>query len=439
MRGSERRSAAPAGVRLAARVGGTALLAATLAGCWWPAPGAGPDRRAHNRAEDAITVATIGSLHRVWSAPTDGPAGDPVTSGTGVHVDGTTHAYGFRTDGSPRWSVPIPQQHAPFAEVSSLVVDRDRVLAVRRATEGNEEVPQATAGVWLDTATGQETGAGPVADSVRDDLAAGSTTDYIDGVFGETLQIADADTGVVRDGGLLSLWFVGNPRPAPTHVTLGAEAVFQSGPGLPPDQQGIAAPGVRSFPRQGGARNCGPEPAPFFVCPTWVTLLGDGNLTPVTISADQRRLYVGFESSLYVLDAATGGILWFSQLDAMVTDAPAVADGWVFVPTAGGQLAAVWEDTCVGGGDPICPTTWRGEAGSAVTVQPAVVGTGADAVVITGSADGGLDVFAANGCRFGVCFPLWSGTAGAPVTGAPAVSNGQMYVGTEAGLVAFGL
>ncbi len=33
----------------------------------------------------------------------------------------------------------------------------------------------------------------------------------------------------------------------------------------------------------------------------------------------------------------------------------------------------------------------------------------------------------------------WSGSAGAPVTGAPAVSNGRVCLGTEAVMVAFGL
>jgi outer membrane protein assembly factor BamB len=436
MRGSERRSAAPAGVRLAVRLGGTALLAATLAGCWWPAPGAGPDRRAHNRAEDDITAETVGSLHQIWSAPTDASAGDPVTSGTGVHVDGMRATYAYRTDGTMRWKVEIPPQHAPFAEFTSLVVDGDRVLAVRKAFDGYTGAAEATAGTWFDTGTGAETGAGPVADSVRGELAAGSRTDYLDGVYGETLQIADAATGQVLDGGLLSLWFIDITRPAPTHVTLGTEAVFQSGPGLPADHQGIADLGVRSFPRRGGARNCGPQPAPLFACPAWVTDLAGVNATPVTVSADQETLYLGVDDALYALDAGTGAVLWTAGLPAAATDAPAVADGWVFVPMSGDHLVALAAGGC---GGPSCSPAWLGAVGSAVNVQPAVAGTGADAIVIVGGVDGGLDAFPVAGCGAGVCPPTWSGSAGSPVTGAPAVSNGRVYVGTAAGLVAFGL
>ena len=413
-------------------------LAATLGGCFWPAPGGGPDRTAHNALETAITVDTVGSLHPVWSAPTDGPAGDPVTSTAGVHVDGDQTTYGFGTDGSELWSVTLPAEYEELAELSSVVARDGRVLAVHRARAGFEEVAQATAGVWFDARTGGDLGPGPVADSVRGDLAAGSRTDYLDGVFSETLQIADPDSGTaqVLDGGLLSLWFLDSPRPAPTHVTLGAGAVFQSGPGLPSDQQGIADLGVRAFPRQGGARNCGPQPAPFFACPTWVTELTATSTTAVVVSPDQATLYLGVDAVLYVLDATTGAVQWTAPMPSTVADAPAVAGDRVFVPTSGGELAVLAAGGC---GSATCAPAWTGSTGSAVTVQPAVAGSGAGAVVITGGADGGLDAFPAAGCGAATCAPSWSGAAGAPITGAPAVSNGRVYVGTEAGIVAFGL
>ncbi len=417
-------------------------LAATLGGCFWPAPGGGPDRTAHNALESAITVDTVGSLHPVWSAPTDGPAGDPVTSAAGVHVDGTDATYAFTTAGVPRWTVAVPAAYAPDADATSVVADGDRVLAVHRSDQAVEGVPQATGGTWLDAATGAVLGPGPVADSVRGDLAAGSRTDYLDGIFGETLQIADADTGQVLDGGLLSLWFLDSPRPAPTHVTLGAEAVFQSGPGLPSDQQGIASLGVRAFPRQGGARNCGPQPAPFFACPTWTTDLSGTNATAVVVSPDQSTLYLGVDDELYALDADTGAVRWsapiaFSPIQtATATAAPAVSDSWVIVPSDVGLHG--FSTRC---GGPDCSMSWAADTGGAVSVQPAVVGAGDDTLVIAGGADGGLDAFDVATCASAsVCAePTWSGPAGAPITGAPAVSNGRVYVGTEAGIVAFGL
>ena len=141
-----RRSAARLGVRLA----GVAASGALLAGCWWPQPGAGPDRRAHNGAETAITAASVGSLHQLWSAPTDGPAGDPVTSTAGVHVEGTDLVYGFRTDGTTRWSVPVPNGWADIADFTSVLVDDGRVLAVHEGLEATEWTRDANAGLWLE-------------------------------------------------------------------------------------------------------------------------------------------------------------------------------------------------------------------------------------------------------------------------------------------------
>jgi outer membrane protein assembly factor BamB len=87
----------------------------------------------------------------------------------------------------------------------------------------------------------------------------------------------------------------------------------------------------------------------------------------------------------------------------------------------------------------VCPPAWVGGPGLAVTTQPAVAGTGPTAVVFVGSWDGSVDAFPAAGCGAANCAPVWSADAGSPVIGAPAVSNGAVYVGTAAGLVAFGL
>jgi outer membrane protein assembly factor BamB len=421
-------------VHLGARIGGTAVLAATLAGCWWPQTGAGPDRRAHNAAETAITAATVGSLHQLWSAPTDGPAGDPVTSTAGVHVDGIDRVYGFHTNGTLRWSAVVPNGWADIADFTSVLVDGDRVLAVHEGLESTEWIDAANAGLWLGSATGAPAGTGIVADGLRDGLLAGSRSQYLDGIYGETLQIADGATGQVLDGGLLAVSF--DPFDAPCHVTLGAAAVFQSGPGLRSNAQGIEALGVRAFPRADVAPTCGPPQLPRFACATWTTDLTGSTTTPVVVSEDQTTLYLGVDSTLHVLDAATGEVLWTTPLGSAITDAPAVGQGRVFVPTSDGQLAVLPADGC---GAATCAPTWTGTTGSAITVQPAIAGTGSSAVVVTGGADGGVDAFRVTGCGAAACSPLWSGSAGAPVTGAPAVSNGAIYVGTEAGLVAFGL
>jgi hypothetical protein len=62
--------------------------------------------------------------------------------------------------------------------------------------------------------------------------------------------------------------------------------------------------------------------------------------------------------------------------------------------------------------------------------------------VFTGSADGWVRAFDAAGCGAPSCAPLWSAQPepSQPITGAPAVAGGRVYVGTGGGLVvAYGL
>jgi outer membrane protein assembly factor BamB len=68
-------------------------------------------------------------------------------------------------------------------------------------------------------------------------------------------------------------------------------------------------------------------------------------------------------------------------------------------------------------------------------VQPAVAG----GVVFVGDGGGFVRAFDAAGCGGPFRLPSWLVGLGA-ITGAPAVSNGQLYVGTQDGhLVAFRL
>jgi outer membrane protein assembly factor BamB len=61
-------------------------------------------------------------------------------------------------------------------------------------------------------------------------------------------------------------------------------------------------------------------------------------------------------------------------------------------------------------------------------------------VVFTGSADGTVRAFNAAGCAASVCGQLWADSTGSEITGAPAVNQGQLYVGTADGrLIAYGL
>ena len=419
-----------------ARLGVGATLALTLAGCWWPQAGGTADRRGANPAEEEITAQTVGDLAAVWSAPTDGPAGDPVTSIAGVHVDGTDEVYGFRTDGTPRWTVGIPGGWASIADFTSVLVDGDRVIAVHEGDEGTEFYQDANAGLEIDARTGVAGGATILAEAGRGHLLAGTHSRYLDGFHGEYLQVLDTATGDVESG-LLALGQNYAALP-PSHVTVGADAIFQTGPGLSPDSARWATNGVRAFPLADIPATCGPPYASAFSCATWITVIDAEVVHPAVIGSDQGTLYVAADSTVYALDAADGTILWSAGLPSAAGASPALADGRLYVPTVGGDLVVIQAEAC-GDDHAGCGALWSYAAGAPLTTQPAVAASGAQAVVFVGDGSGVLHAVEGAGCGSATCPALWSASVGAAVTGAPAISNGQVYVGTDDGLVALGL
>ena len=59
--------------------------------------------------------------------------------------------------------------------------------------------------------------------------------------------------------------------------------------------------------------------------------------------------------------------------------------------------------------------------------------------MFTGAADGTVAAFDAHGCGAATCGELWSDNAGSRITGAPAISLGKVFVGTDDGrLIAYG-
>lgn len=64
-------------------------------------------------------------------------------------------------------------------------------------------------------------------------------------------------------------------------------------------------------------------------------------------------------------------------------------------------------------------------------MQPAIAGR----VVYTFTQQGLLRAFATDGCGTETCEPLWEYNIGVSITGAPAVSNGHLFIGTVDGRV----
>jgi outer membrane protein assembly factor BamB len=402
-------------------------LALLLGGCFWPVPGQDPNRSAHNESEAAIAPDTVGSLRQAWSVSLDGgPAGDPVTSRYGLVVSGrrTTYSLAYES-GDTQWS---HSEAAPLT-VTQPFVRSDKVLVGRldeTATAGT-----ATEDLDVTLRLNAETGAvegspidgQPVA--LRGKLGLFWDLSYFPPrvnppFWGVHLTVRDLDSGALTCcNDHYGLHSASPPPPAPAPITLGSEFIFTAGNYMndPQNPPGSFGNGVRAFSLQGP-----PVCSPPYICPdSGVPIDGSTSTAPV-LSSDQRVAYVGTDAgTVYAVDTETRSVIWSSSFGTghAVTASPALANGTLFVPTAAGHLLALNADTGA--------IRWAGLVDSRITVQPAVAG----GVVFTGAANGTVAAFDSSGCGSGFCVKLWSASTGSSISGAPAVSVGRLYVGTE--------
>lgn len=409
------------------------VLVLALAGCW-PAVGQNPDRTATNPFETQLTTATVGGLRELWdTAVGTGEVGPPIVDGGGVIARSTQYSLA-RVDartGELLWTWWPPVDPPEFLTVSDPHIVDGRLLVgygVRIFWEAS----------WVDPATGAELGDAPyggLVRAVRGDLvlvesfAYGSLTPvgvYI-GVVDRATGTSTGGLAAIVDGGTMPQW------------TLGAGALFNSGPGLPATADPYSGVNVvRAFPLADIDATCGPPEYDVFACPTWMTEVGSLPTAPV-VGPGGTTVYVGTAAGEVVaLDAASGAVKWRAAVGAAVAEPPALADGVLYVGTAAGKVVAVDADGC---GAPTCPTLWSATVGSgAVATQPAVGGSGSKAVVYAATTSGDVAALAAVGCGRATCRRLWSGSVGADVSSGPIVSTGRVIVGTADGrLVAFGL
>lgn len=400
------------------------ITAVALAGCW-PAPGAGPDRRAFNGLETAIDVDSVASMELAWTADTDGTmVSDPVLSTRGVHVhvrpnesfDGHD-LKAFELDGSALWSLhtgidEFPSRGTitvagPNIAVTAWFSDNVRPLTQLRDPATGQMVPGAEPREWA-----LEGLRGPRG------LFSGP------GAHGQTwFGVADDidDRGTTSRGQTAFQW------PAP--MSLGQDRIYGSAFGVAstgPGNEDLVH-GVRAYALSGGTTDCGPSFDPNFACPLWVAPLPDLGTAPV-IDEGETTVFVGTKAgTVHAVDTATGAINWSTSVGTPVNVPPALAYGTLFVGTAGGNLVAL--DASSGA------ELWRGATGSGVVEQPAVAG----GVVFTASstgfdpATGSLRGFDAAGCGSASCTPLWSAETSSRITGAPAISAGTLFVGTQDG------
>jgi outer membrane protein assembly factor BamB len=416
------------------------VLLLAMSGCWWPGQGNNPDRTAFNDLENILSPDNVGGLAERWSRfNTDyGLTGgfvmdDPLVSSAGVHAPSGCELMTIapRT-GEVLWSKHAILQpdlcaivvHVSTPKTTSAAVARDdRVLLSLGYVVGGSITGDHTTGTDAETGAVSGPEHGLVLSSLRGDIAAFRS-------FSGTV----AGIGPIDDPAQVRTFVVDSTPSGTEAMTLGAEALYQAGPGPLATTTGDSSRGtaVRSYSRTDARPGCGPLPAggtTLVECPLWVTPVDGTKVTAPVLGSEGTRIYVGTDAgTVYALDAA-GDVQWSTPVGAAVLARPALAYGNLYVPTGDGRVVVL---SAADG-----TTSWEAVADTtgAITEQPAVAG----GVVFTGASDGWVRAFDAAGCGSPTCAPLWSDQV-EPITGAPAVSRGQLYVGTRDGrIVAYGL
>ena len=122
-------------------------------------------------------------------------------------------------------------------------------------------------------------------------------------------------------------------------------------------------------------------------------------------------------------------------------NSPAVADGVVYAGDETGYLYAFAPTAArVPAPKPsatkTCTALWRGKAANPIyAASPVVHGGMVYTTSFAAAPDSFLEVFAAAGCGKAVCKPVWRGTGGDYMNGAPAIAYGRVYLGSGDGLL----
>jgi outer membrane protein assembly factor BamB len=160
-------------------------------------------------------------------------------------------------------------------------------------------------------------------------------------------------------------------------------------------------------------------------------------------------VYVGFDTDLYAYDAkgstgCTGSPklcepLWTASAGVgRFTSSPKVVNGVVYAGADDGKVYAfdaAGSTGCSGSPVKTCAPLWTAATGGSGGATAAVV----NGVVYVGADDGkvyAFDAAGSTGCSgtpVKTCAPLWTAATGGPITGAPAVTNGVVYVGAQDG------
>lgn len=405
-----------------------AIVAVIVFGGCWAQPGSDAERSGYSPLEHGITPANVAQLHVSWTKQLTVDVHEPLVTAAGVYAtSGSSPSAGTlalldRNDGTNLWNASLFAADSGFNGGSPLVL-RGKVYA---PTTGISPI-LGNAIHTFDAMTGAalpSPGSGGNEVNGRGAKIVGTATQGggSSGVVATQLFVDDT----VGTGTWSTILDVGSPGsiPSPTSAAVAPTRLVI----------GLGA-GVASWPLA-KPTNCQVVSGVTFCPPAWSTPLATtlpGGAHPV-LSPDDATVYAAAGSSLVALDAATGTQLWAGTLGASAASAPAVGNGFVYVPTSSGELDVFKLDGC---GQMTCTPQWHANTTSAISQPPAVVPGG---LVYTASADGVVRAYPSAGCGTTTCTSLWSAATGSTITGGPVPALGNLYVGTADGrLIAYTL
>lgn len=357
------------------------LVALLVTQACWLQVGGGPQRRGFSALEADLTAATVGDLSVAWTASV-GPAApfEVLIYGDGVYVPwGDSITRLDADDGSEQWTWTPPMS------ISHPAIADDRLWV---ATGGDRCIL-----VGVDLATGTPVDLLPVGPpAIRPDF--------------DTVSMCTPHDPVVSGTTVTVPWFYIGAGDVDWCPDVG----YQQGPGVTALDVDDRALRWEWLDTDSG---CGQLP------PNYPSQYG-GYSAP---GPDGIVMQATFDT-VRAVDCGTSGCQepWNVRLDP--AGSPIILPGGdVAVRTSQGKTHVI---------DHVDHTVaWTGDVGSWAWTQLAADGSNIVAVTNTGT----VAVFPLAGCGAPTCEPLWVGATPADVSGAPAIADGRVIVGSRDGTV----
>lgn len=451
-------------LRVVALLGALVLIAAA---CDWSSVGFDATRGGYSAFDRHITTDNVTDLSERWRADAGNQASAPAIRDGRLFVSyqptadtpGGLRAYdatGANCTGSapatclPLWSNPLAGQSGSRPPISPPLLNKGYVSA-----EGTVEIrslahiPRNTTiyttdiervGGSFDPATGTS-----LDGEARDGAASGATVG--DSVFGyvHSVTCPPAFLGLVC--GPITYLEASNSADAGSSFSIRGDAsgfgnpdFIGSAPAIADGSLFIMRPNELQAYDSHGVVSCGQSASwlTYLCSPVWTGTLSQPGAFDGMPAVAKGRVYVPeLNGAVEVFDAAGCGAAtctpsWTAHAGNVHIAPVAVTDTELFVSSDDGHLYAFPSAGC---GTATCEPTWTANLPSGPHA-PSIAGS----VLFVGTNNGTVAAFNVDGCGQSTCNPLWSANVGAPITTAPAIADGRVFVTDTFGTIhAFGV